>query len=64
MDLQKISGKKLSYNNYNDMLSAIEIVRSLKKLPSAVIIKHANPCGVSSNKSPIISYKNAFFQIR
>ena len=61
MDLQKISGKKLSYNNYNDMLSAIEIVRSLKKLPSTVIIKHANPCGVSSNKSPIISYKNAFF---
>ena len=62
MDLQKYP-KETGYNNYNDMFSAIEIV-IFKKLPSAVIIKHANPCGVSSNKSPIISYKNAFFQIR
>ena len=25
-----------------------------------VIIKHANPCGVSENKDPLISFKNAY----
>ena len=30
------------------------------KSPSTVIIKHANPCGVSTNKSALSSLKNAF----
>ncbi|MAJ86142.1 MAG: bifunctional phosphoribosylaminoimidazolecarboxamide formyltransferase/inosine monophosphate cyclohydrolase [Candidatus Pelagibacter sp.] len=59
LKLKKISGKKLSYNNYNDMVTAIEIVRSFKKLPTSAIIKHANPCGVASNKSSLKSYKDA-----
>ena len=29
------------------------------KKPTTVIIKHANPCGVSSNKNPLISFKNS-----
>ena len=29
------------------------------RLPSTVIIKHANPCGVSSNKSSFQSFLNA-----
>ena len=41
------------------MLTAIEIVRSFKKLPTSAIIKHANPCGVASNKSSLKSYKDA-----
>ncbi len=57
--LKKINGKDLSYNNYNDIFSALDILSSIKKTPSTVIIKHANPCGVSSNKSPLISFKNA-----
>ncbi|RPH01385.1 MAG: bifunctional phosphoribosylaminoimidazolecarboxamide formyltransferase/IMP cyclohydrolase PurH [Candidatus Pelagibacter sp. TMED153] len=58
--LKKINGKDLSYNNYNDILSGLDILLSVKKTPTTVIIKHANPCGVSSNKSSIISFKNAF----
>ena len=58
--LKKINGKDLSYNNYNDIFSGLDILSSIKKTPTTVIIKHANPCGVSSNKSSIISFKNAF----
>ena len=56
--LKKITGKDLSYNNYNDIFSALEILYSLKKT-GTVIIKHANPSGVSINKSPIRSFQNA-----
>ena len=58
--LKKISGKDLSYNNYNDIFSGLDVLLSTKKTPTTVIIKHANPCGVSSNKSPLISFNNAF----
>ena len=56
----QIHGKELSYNNYNDMFASLEILNSLKKSSGTVIIKHANPCGVSENKVPLISFKNAY----
>ena len=59
LDLKKIHGKELSYNNYNDTHSALSILDTLKKNEGTVIIKHANPCGVSSEKKQIISFKNA-----
>ncbi|MDC1092476.1 bifunctional phosphoribosylaminoimidazolecarboxamide formyltransferase/IMP cyclohydrolase [Pelagibacteraceae bacterium] len=55
----QLHGKELSYNNYNDMFASLEILNSVKKF-GTVIIKHANPCGVSENKNPLISFKNAF----
>ena len=55
-----IHGKELSYNNYNDMFASLKILDTLKKKSSTVIIKHANPCGVSVNKKPLISFKNAY----
>ena len=55
----QLSGKKLSYNNYNDIYSALNISRTLPKDTGTVIVKHANPCGVSVNKSKIDSYKEA-----
>ena len=58
--LSQLNGKDLSFNNYNDMFAALEILSSIKKDPATVIIKHANPCGVAKNRSPIISFKNAF----
>ncbi len=56
----QIHGKELSYNNYNDMFASLEILDSFKKASATVIIKHANPCGVSKNKVPLISFKNAY----
>ena len=60
LGFDQIHGKELSYNNYNDMFASLEILNSLKKNSGTVIIKHANPCGVSENKIPLISFKNAF----
>ena len=56
----QLHGKELSYNNYNDIFASLEILNSLKKKPGTVIIKHANPCGVSEHKNPLDSFKNAF----
>ncbi len=56
----QIHGKELSHNNYNDMYASLEILDSLKRNYGTVIIKHANPCGVSENKAPLISFKNAY----
>jgi len=60
LGFNQIHGKELSYNNYNDMFASLEIINSLKKNSGTVIIKHANPCGVSENKIPLISFKNAY----
>jgi len=57
--INKIHGKQLSYNNYNDIFSALAISKSLPKNTGTVIVKHANPCGVSILKNSIDSYKSA-----
>ena len=57
--LDQIHGKQLSYNNYNDIFSALTISKSLPKNIGTVIIKHANPCGVSINKDHLKSFKSA-----
>ena len=59
LDISQLSGKKLSYNNYNDIYAALNISRTLPKNNGTVIVKHANPCGVSINNSKIESYKEA-----
>jgi phosphoribosylaminoimidazolecarboxamide formyltransferase/IMP cyclohydrolase len=60
LGLNQLSGKDLSYNNYNDIFTSLEILFSSGKGASTVIIKHANPCGVSTNKSALFSFKNAY----
>ena len=59
INLQQLSGKNLSYNNYNDIFAGLDILISNFISPSTVIIKHANPCGISSNKSALQSFLNA-----
>ena len=59
MNIKQIYGKKLSYNNYNDIFTALMISKSLPKNIGTVILKHANPCGVSIKKNHIDSYKFA-----
>ena len=57
--INKIHGKQLSYNNYNDILSALTISETLPKNRGTVIVKHANPCGISILKNNLNSYKSA-----
>ena len=59
LDIKQIHGKQLSYNNYNDIFSALTISKSLPKNLGTVIVKHANPCGVSINKDILKSYQLA-----
>ena len=59
LGLEKLHGKDLSYNNYNDIYSALSILESLKKNEGTAIIKHANPCGVSYKKDQLKSFTNA-----
>ena len=58
--LEKLNGKELSYNNYNDIYYGLDIVNSLPKGVGTVIIKHADPSGVSINKKQLFSFKQAF----
>ena len=59
MNIKQIHGKQLSYNNYNDIFAALTISKSLPKNVGTVIVKHANPCGVSIKKDSLESYKSA-----
>ena len=59
LGIEKIYGKELSYNNYNDIYSALSILNTFKKSEGTVIIKHANPCGASTEKNQIKSFENA-----
>ena len=57
--IEKINGKTLSFNNYNDIFAALTISKSLPKNIGTVIVKHTNPCGVSILKNNLDSYKSA-----
>ncbi len=59
LGLETLNGKNLSFNNYNDIYAGLEILLSEKKIPTTVIIKHANPCGVATNVQPIKSFLNS-----
>ena len=54
-----LQGKELSYNNIVDADAAWECVRAFNN-PACVIIKHANPCGVSESSSVFEAYDLAF----
>lgn len=59
-----LQGKELSYNNLWDADQAYRCARDLSfKFPhsfSTVIVKHANPCGLSVSKDGLSSLKNAW----
>ena len=42
---QQLHGKELSYNNIADANAALEIIAEFE-MPTAVAVKHMNPCGV------------------
>ncbi|MFO0669351.1 MAG: bifunctional phosphoribosylaminoimidazolecarboxamide formyltransferase/IMP cyclohydrolase [Polyangiaceae bacterium] len=51
-------GKELSFNNLVDVDAALECVREFAA-PAAVVVKHANPCGVAVGATPAEAYKAA-----
>ena len=55
LNIKQIHGKQLSYNNYNDIFSALTISKSLPKNSGTVIVKHSNQCGVSIHKNNLRS---------
>ena len=54
-----LQGKALSYNNLMDAEAALHCVREFEQ-PTAVVVKHANPCGVASSKDIDSAYQKAF----
>ncbi len=56
---RKLQGKELSYNNIADTDTALECVKSFSA-PSCVIVKHSNPCGVSTSSNILEAYNRAY----
>jgi len=53
-----LHGKTLSYNNIADLDTALDCIRDFKE-PAAVILKHANPCGLAVAESLVEAYRLA-----
>lgn len=60
LDAQIIQGKKLSYNNFMDADSALACLREFAD-PTCVVVKHGNPCGVSTGININDVYQKAFY---
>jgi len=56
---KQLQGKELSYNNISDTDAALECIKQFDE-PACVIVKHANPCGVSVNSSILEAYNAAY----
>jgi phosphoribosylaminoimidazolecarboxamide formyltransferase/IMP cyclohydrolase len=55
----QLQGKELSFNNLVDMESALRVCLDFS-LPTAVIVKHTNPCGIACH----VNLKEAFIRAR
>lgn len=56
---KQLQGKELSYNNIADTDAALECVKQFD-VPACVIVKHANPCGVSVGANLLEAYDKAY----
>jgi phosphoribosylaminoimidazolecarboxamide formyltransferase/IMP cyclohydrolase len=57
---EQVQGKALSYNNLNDANAALELVAEFRDGdPTAVIVKHANPCGVAMRPTLLDAWREA-----
>jgi len=56
---EQLHGKELSFNNILDTDVAIEIVKEFD-IPAAVLIKHANPCGVATAENLKDAFTRAY----
>ncbi len=53
------NGKELSYNNIQDANAALEIIRDYTE-PTAVAVKHMNPCGLASADTVEKAFEKAY----
>ncbi|MCL2630280.1 MAG: bifunctional phosphoribosylaminoimidazolecarboxamide formyltransferase/IMP cyclohydrolase [Firmicutes bacterium] len=58
-DSVQLLGKELSFNNINDTAGALDVLREFDE-PTAVAVKHANPCGVGSADNIYEAYVKAY----
>ncbi|MFP4155565.1 MAG: bifunctional phosphoribosylaminoimidazolecarboxamide formyltransferase/IMP cyclohydrolase [Halothiobacillaceae bacterium] len=56
---RQLQGKELSFNNIADTDAALECVKQFDR-PACVIVKHANPCGVSVGDDVTVAYDRAY----
>jgi len=56
--VEQVQGKQLSFNNLGDRSAARLLARELEG-PAAVIVKHANPCGVALGATIDEAYEKA-----
>jgi len=59
LNAEIIQGKKLSYNNINDADGALSTLKEFTE-PCCVVVKHANPCGVSISNDIYSAYQRAY----
>jgi len=58
-DATQHNGKELSFLNLYDTEAAWQLVHSLGGEPTAVVIKHANPCGAATHTDITEAYRRA-----
>ena len=58
-NVEVLNGKELSFNNIVDGDSALELVKEFEK-PTAVFVKHNNPCGVATRSDSAGGIDEAF----
>lgn len=56
---KQLHGKELSYNNIQDANAALEIVLEYDE-PTAVAVKHMNPCGIGLDDTIAGAFKRAY----
>src|SRR5690625_4817631 len=56
---KQLHGKELSYNNIQDANAALEIVLEYDE-PTAVAVKHMNPCGIGIGNQLEIAFQRAY----
>src|SRR6185295_15328341 len=55
----QLHGKELSYNNLLDLDAALNLVREFDR-PSAVVLKHNNPCGAGIGETLVQAFERAY----
>ncbi len=56
---QQLQGKELSYNNYRDIQSALNVVNEFTE-PVCCAVKHNTPCGVACGENDLVAFQKTY----